>query len=581
MDYYDQMRFKTVLLPVLLSCSFMLHAQDVSPAEEVSRRSALDAPLFYEILLGELNARAQEPGAAFSLMLDAARKTKDPAVFKRAVQIALQARSGESALQAAKAWSQALPDSREASHFVLQILLGLNRVADTLEPLKRDIQLTPAKERRDFIWSLPPNFERVGSRQLAAVIFQKAMAGWVTDPGVGATAWAASGRVWLAAADKTRALEAAAKGVAADRRSEHPALLALSMMNPDTPQAESLVKKHLPHARPEFRMAYIKALLRSQREDDARRELQSIRSETPDYADAWLIDGALAMQAGQVEQAESQLKHYLALVDASPAEQQAETRRGRSQAFFSLSQMAVKRKDFKAAQDWLQRVDNPDDLVQAQVRRATLIAQQGQVDEALVLVQALPANSEADANLKRTAEVQLLRDAKLYERARDRLLQMTAQNPDELDLVYELAMVQEKLGNLAEMERLLRALMAAKPDDPHAYNALGYSLADHNLRLPEAIALITKALELAPKDPFIIDSLAWAQFRSGNIEEALRLLKGAYKDRPDAEIAAHLGEVLWTANQQQEALQIFREGLKLNPDNETLTQTLKRLRIPL
>ncbi|APW47349.1 tetratricopeptide repeat protein [Rhodoferax antarcticus] len=575
------MRFKTVLLPVLLSCSFVLHAQNASPVETAPKRSALDAPLFYEILLGELNARAQEPGTAFSLMLDAARKTKDPAVFRRAVQIALQARSGESALQAAKAWSQALPNSREASHFTLQILLGMNRVADTLEPLKRGIQLTTAKERRDFIWSLPPNFERVSSRQLAAVIFQKAMNDWAKDPSVGATAWAASGRVWLAAADKTRALEAATKGAAADSRSEHPALLALTLMNTDTPQAEALVKKHLPHARPEFRMAYIKALLRSQREDDAKRELQAIRTETPNYADAWLIDGALSMQAGQLEQADTQFKHYLTLVDAATAEQQVEARRGRSQAFFSLSQMAFKRKDFKAAQDWLQRVDNPDDLVQAQVRRASLMAQQGQVDEALELVQALPAKSDADVNLKRTAEIQLLRDAKLYERARDRLLQMTEQFPDELDLVYELAMAQEKLGHLSEMERLLRTLIAAKPDDPHAYNALGYSLADHNLRLPEAIALITKALELAPNDPFITDSLAWAQFRSGNIEEALRLLTGAFKDRPDAEIAAHLGEVLWAANQQPEAVLIFREGLKINPDNETLTQTIKRLGVPL
>lgn len=575
------MRLKTVLLPVLLSCSFVLHAQNASPVEAAPLRSALDAPLFYEILLGELNARAQDPGAAFALLLDAARKTKDPAVFRRAVQIALQARSGESALQAAKAWGQALPDSREASHFVLQILLGMNRVADTLEPLKRDIQLTPATERRDFIWSLPPAFERVGSRQLAAVIFQKAMSPWVKDPNLGATAWAASGRVWLAAADKTRALEAATKGMASDSHSEHPALLALSMMNADTPEAETLVKEHLPYARPEFRMAYIKALLRNQREDDAKRELQAIRTETPDYADAWLIDGALSMQTGQMAQADTQFKHYLALVDAAPAEQQAQAARGRSQAFFSLSQMAFKRKDLKAAEDWLLRVDNPEDLVQAQVRRAALIAQQGQVEEALELIQALPANSNADANLKRNAEIQLLRDAKLFERARDRLQQMTEQYPDELDLVYELAMVQERLGNLDDMERLLRSLIAAKPDDPHAYNALGYSLADHNTRLPEAIALIKKALELTPNDPFIIDSLAWAQFRSGNIEEALRLLSGAFKDRPDAEIAAHLGEVLWTANKQPEALLVFREGLKLNPDNETLKQTLKRLRVPL
>jgi tetratricopeptide (TPR) repeat protein len=155
------------------------------------------------------------------------------------------------------------------------------------------------------------------------------------------------------------------------------------------------------------------------------------------------------------------------------------------------------------------------------------------------------------------------------------------QTPGDLDLVYDLAMVNEKLGDLKEMERLLRSLIAAKPEDPHAYNALGYSFADRNLRLPEARELITKALELAPGDPFITDSLAWAEFRSGNQEEAIRLLQGAFKDKPDAEIAAHLGEVLWVAKRQQEAMQVFKEGIKLSPDNETLTETIKRLRVPL
>lgn len=582
MDYYERMRLKIALLPVLLFFSLGLHAQDASPTETAPKQSALDAPLFYEILLGELNARDQEPGAAFSLLLDAAQKTKDPALFRRAVQVALQARSGESALRAAKAWSLAIPESREANHFVLQILLGLNRIADTLEPLKHEIALTPAKERRDFIWSLSPNFERASDRRAAASIVQKALTNWLSDPGVGATAWATIGRLWMSAADKTKALEAATKGLASDARSEHPALLALSMMNPDTPQAENLVKKHLPFARPEFRMAYIKSLLNAQREDDAKQQLQVIRTQTPDYADAWLIDGALALQAGQLDLADKQLQHYLELVDATPVAQRlAEAVRGRSQAFFSLSQVAQRRKDLNAAEAWLQRVDNPEDVLRAQVRRASLMAQQGQVDEAVSLIRSLPENSDADAALKRAAEVQLLREEKLYDRARDRLQTLTKQYPDDLDLVYELAMLYEKSGNLPDMERLLRSLMLAKPDDPHAYNALGYSFADHNIRLPEAVELINKALELSPKDPFIMDSLAWAQFRSGNIAEALRLLKGAFKERPDPEIAAHLGEVLWTSNQQVEATQIFREGLKLNPDNETLQETIKRLRVTL
>jgi len=246
-----------------------------------------------------------------------------------------------------------------------------------------------------------------------------------------------------------------------------------------------------------------------------------------------------------------------------------------------MAQVFEQRQDLTRAQEWLQKVDNPDDIMRAQIRSAALMAKQGRVDEAISLIRNQAERSSTDARLKRSAEVQLLRDQKLFERAREALKNYVAQFPDDSDLVYDLAMVYEKLGDLAEMERLLRELIAARPDDPHAYNALGYSLADRNLRLPEAIELITKALQLTPKDPFITDSLAWAFFRSGNNEEALRLLQQAYSDRPDAEIAAHLGEVLWQMGQHASAQEIFRQGLKLSPENETLKETVKRLRVPL
>jgi predicted Zn-dependent protease len=129
------------------------------------------------------------------------------------------------------------------------------------------------------------------------------------------------------------------------------------------------------------------------------------------------------------------------------------------------------------------------------------------------------------------------------------------------------------------MEKLLRQLIAKKPDYHHAYNALGFSLAERNVRLPEARQLIQKALEFAPGDPFISDSLAWVEFRMGNNAEALRILQAAYKDRPDPEIAAHLGEVLWTLGQREKAQAIWREGMMLNAENETLLETLKRLKV--
>jgi Flp pilus assembly protein TadD len=138
-------------------------------------------------------------------------------------------------------------------------------------------------------------------------------------------------------------------------------------------------------------------------------------------------------------------------------------------------------------------------------------------------------------------------------------------------------MLAEKIGKIDEMERLLRRVIAAKPDYYHAYNALGYSLADRNVRLSEARQLINKALEFAPGDPFIVDSLAWVEFRSGNTTEALRLLQQAYQVRPDAEIAAHLGEVLWSLGQRAEAADTWKRGMGLNPGNETLTETIQRL----
>lgn len=570
------------LLPVLLTLVVTAQAQTPHNIEANAKRSALDSALFYQLLLGELNARSDEPAAAFALVLDAARKTNDPNLFRRAVQIALQARSGESALLAARAWSQAVPASKEANRYILQVLLGLNRVAETLEPLKRDIALTSAKEQRDAIWSIPAVFERASDRALATSTVKKALTDFFQDPVLGPTAWAVVGRMMLSAGDKSAALNAATNGLSLDSHSEHPALLALSMMSPELAAAEDLVNAHLPHARPEFRMAYVKALLNARREADAKAQLASIRVQHPDYPDTWLINGALALQDGQIEEAQRQLQRYLDLTEASAQkEQRPEFRRGRTQAFFSMAQIAQQRKDIKQADAWLQRVDDPEDVMRAQIRRAILMAQQGQLEEALTLIHNQPVRSADEAQLKQSAEIQLLKEHKQFVRARSLLQASLAQNPDDLDLVYDLAMLHEKLDELDDMERLLRGLMASKPDDPHAYNALGYSLADRGLRLPEAKALIAKALQLSPKDPFITDSLAWAEFRSGNITAALDLLQGAFKEKPDAEIAAHLGEVLWVLKRQPEALQVWRDGLKLNPNNDTLLDTLKRLRVAL
>ena len=146
------------------------------------------------------------------------------------------------------------------------------------------------------------------------------------------------------------------------------------------------------------------------------------------------------------------------------------------------------------------------------------------------------------------------------------------------ELLYDYAMLAEKLERVDLLELNMRKLISLQPDHAHAYNALGYSLADRNVRLPEARELIEKALQLSPDDPFIIDSMGWLLYRSGKNKEALEYLRKAYSTRPDPEIAAHLGEVLWAAGERGEAEKIWSEASKKTPGNEALNGTIKRFK---
>jgi tetratricopeptide (TPR) repeat protein len=569
-----------VALLVWAAASSPAFAQAPVPAPVVTARnySNLNAELFYQLLLGELTVQGEEPAAGFALILDAARKTSDPSLYQRAVELAFQARNGEAALQAARAWKQAFPQSREANRHVLQILVALNRLPESVEPLKTELALTDAADRPALISALARNYSRAADKKQAATIVEQALAEYLGNAATAPAAWSTVGRLRLAAGDTDGALAAARRGQAANPRAEGPALLALELMDPKQPQAEVLVRKYMEgQPLPEMRMGYARALLDANRQAEALQQLQMISREKPDYPEAWLAQGTLLVQENQLAPAEAALKKYLELAQAQPAGE--DRSRGSAQAYLSLAQIAEKRRDFVQAGAWLDRIENSQDLVQAQNRRASILARQGRMDEARKLVQALPERTPADLRMKTLAEVQLLRDNKQYKAAYDVLAQALVKDPADTDLLYDQAMVAEKLGDFADMERLLRQVIAAKPDYHHAYNALGFSLAERNQRLPEAKQLIQKALEHAPGDPFITDSLGWVEFRMGNRAEALRILQGAYKSRPDPEIAAHIGEVLWGLGQREQALSIWREGLLLNPENDTLQETLKRLKV--
>jgi tetratricopeptide (TPR) repeat protein len=586
LDYYGSMTRFPFAAGVLLLLALAQTACAQTPAapatdtaaEPPPKPTALDAELFYQLLLGELDAQGAEPAAGYALMLDAARKTNDPALYRRAVDMAFQARSGDAALQAAKAWKQAFPTSREANRYVLQILVALNRVPESADPLKAEIALADPKERNAALGAVPRIYARVSDKKQAAAVVEQALADYLTQPATAAAAWTAVGRLRLAAEDHAGALEAARRGQAISPRSEGPALLALELMDPKLPQAEEIVKRYMEgKPLPEMRMGYARALLDAQRYGEASQQLKIVTTEKPDYPEAWLVQGTLQLQDNQDAAAEASLKRYVELAKAQRSGE--EKSRGLAQAYLSLSRIAEKRKDYAMAGAWLDHIDNQQDLIAAQQRRASILARQGKLEEGRKLLRSLPERNPGDARLKLLAETQLLRDNQKYKAAYDLLAKANAKPPIDPDLLYDQAMLAEKMNDLPDMERLLRQVIAAKPDYQHAYNALGYSLAERNLRLPEAKELVQKALALAPGDPYISDSLAWVEYRMGNKAEALRILDTAYKARPDADIAAHLGEVLWSMGQRDRAQAIWKEGLLLNSENDTLQETLKRLHV--
>lgn len=585
-----------VLAVAVLAASWSAWASPPRSAPDTEKsdppRSALDAPLFYQLLIGELELAGGQPANAYEVILDAARRTRDPALFRRAIAIALQARAGEQALAASRAWRLAQPDSQEAVGTEVQILGALGRMTDIAEPLRTLLRLSPPATRPGLIAALPRSVARAPDRTRAAQALQDALSPLLKDPPLALAAQVATGRGWFTAGDAAQALRWAREAFERDPSAPGPALLALELMTAQ-PQAEALVQQHLSSGGdPVIRMAYARELTGAQRLVDAITQLEMATRQQPSSPPAWLMLGALHLELRHFDQAETALQRYVALVTdagATPSASAAEgaghaddggdngPAQGLAEAWLLLARSAEQQGNLAAADALLARIDDPQRALQVQTRRAALLARQGRLDQAREAIRRVPERKPEDARAKVAAEAAMLRDARQWEAAHAVLAEATAKFPEDGDLLYEQAMMAEKLGRADDAERLLRRVLELQPDSAHAHNALGYSLADRGVRLQEARQLIARALELSPGDPFITDSLGWVEFRLGNLEEALRALRRAWAARPDTEIGAHLGEVLWVAGQREEALRIWREARQRDASNETLLETLRRL----
>ncbi|MGH8618988.1 MAG: tetratricopeptide repeat protein [Burkholderiales bacterium] len=524
----------------------------------------LTQQLLFKLLVGEIAQQRGQTAVAVQAYLDVARETKDPRIAQRATEIAWNARMSAAALEAASIWLQAEPESPQARQVLAALLVNQPKIAEAQPHLEKWLAADPAAAGQTFL-QIGALAVRNQDRAAALQLVQSLARPYPQLP----EAHFAVAQVAAAANDDALALTESREALRLKPDWEQAALLHAQVLQKKSgAEATAFLKGFLaknPRAM-DARLVYARQLVGEKQYEDARKEFQSLLAEFPTNADVAMAVALLSLQLQDFDAAESQLKQAL---DNNYKDPDA--------VRFYLGQISEDRKRYDDALKWYTLVSAGEQFIPARARYAGVLVKQGKVAEARKYLQetgaAYPQNRVQFVQI----EAQLLRDTGDYRGAYDVLADALAKSPASLDLMYDTAMAAEKVDRLDVMETNIRKLIQLKPDHAHAYNALGYSLADRNIRLDEARTLLDQALKLAPDDPFIIDSMGWVLFRQGDLDGARKQLERAYQLRPDGEIAAHLGEVLWVQGQQDAARKLWADALKKEPSHEGLQSTIKRL----
>jgi predicted Zn-dependent protease len=535
----------------------------------------LTEKIMFEYLSAEIAEQRGIAGAAYLTMLTIAQQTRDPRLARRAAEIALNAKRPDEALAAIRLWRETAPHSEEATQYYLGMVMVSDNLAEAQPILQQRLQEASPQARGAVILQIHRLMVRAPDKTAAFSMLEQLLAPYQSVP----EAHLALAQAAFAQGNKVRARDEARTALTTDQHSELAALTLAQVTSDRDAAAKSLTDFLAAHPKSrDVRLAYARMLVEQKRYPEAQREFKTLLKDRPQDLTLLYALGLLSTQSNDLRAAEDYLVTYLEVLATRPEEE-----RDPNQALLLLAQIAEERNDTQAALKWLDKIESetPQWYLSAQIKRAQLISKNGNVAGARKLLRGLRTDSEEDAIQLVIAEGQILRSANQLQEAITVMEGGLKRFPQSTDLLYDHAMLAEKLNNLDGMEASLRKIMKLAPNNQHAYNALGYSLAERNVRLPEAYALVEKALELAPEDPFIMDSMGWVHFRLGRIQEAENLLRRAYALRPDPEIAAHLGEVLWAKGQQEDAKKLWRDANIKDPKNDTLKSTLGRLQVHL
>lgn len=555
-------------------------ADDEALAEKARREAEAKLPkveltssMLNQLLKAEFAFRKGDWQGPYLTMLSLAQQTRDPRLARRAAEMAVAARQADDTLAAVRLWRQLDPESEEATQYFIGMVVTSDNIAEVEPIFVERLRAAPPGRRGLLLFQIQQLLGRAKDKEAAAAMLDRVVAPYAGT----LEAHIVRAQAALARGDRAAAQQEAQAALQAKPDAEI-AVLMLAQALEDEAKAgamlEAFLKAH-PEAR-EVRAAHARILVNQKQYPQARAQFEALLKARPDDAGNLYALGVLASQMNDAQAAEGYFTRFVEVLGRNPEDDRDPTR-----ALLILSQLAEERKDYAGAMAWLEKVpDNtePALLLSAQLRRAQLLGKQGDLAGGRKLLASLKPAEPAQQAQVAVAESQLLRDAGRLPEAYALMEAAARRFPKNPDLLYDFALLAEKLGRVEVMEQQLRAVMALAPDNHHAYNALGYSLAERNVRLQEAHALIAKALEMAPGDPYIMDSMGWVQYRMGKLDEAEKYLRAAYALRRDPEIAVHLGEVLFQKGRQADAQQLWREARAKDPQNDTLRSTLARLR---
>ncbi len=555
-------------------------AAAAGPAASPAANADLSAELFYRLLLGDVAMQRGHPDVAARAYIDAARDAQDPQLAGRATEIAIASRKRALVEEAAKLWATLDPAAdrpkqvlsalaANGGHGDIPLSAGAEELRSRLEHVLSQAALSGQGVGPVFLQINGLFAQQSDKRAVLALVrevaqpypktpeahFAVALAAFVVVPGDEATATEAVNEIDRALELKPNWDRAAIlKGEVLARKSRVAQIGWL----------ESFVARE-PLSKPAGG-ALAQAYIDVKRYGDARALMQKLWDREPGSHELEFAVAAIALQMKDYGEAG---RLFTELKSAGYGEPGAMD--------LYLAQIAEEQQQYDKAIEHYRAVTDGDRAWLAKLRIGTMYGKEGKVAEAQRWLEGLAAVTPEQKIQIRQTQAQVLREAGDDAGAYKLLEKGLADHPDAPDLIYDLAMVAEKLDRVDEAEARLKRLVEIKPDDAQALNALGYTLVDRTQRTSEGYALIERAHKLAPGDPFILDSMGWALYRLGRLDEAETYLQRALEQRSDPEIAAHLGEVLWRKGDRDRARAVWKAQLASHPDNAVLKETMRRL----